>query len=199
MPTNLFSAVGFKDYLCGRMLPQSADSTMSRIRSLRPAALKELPADTDLLQWLCGQLEENPSPSYARSLIDGIIETVLLSSPDSENQRTLADRLTALRRFRDYADAVLMTDDEADDEADAAEDSGDLPEEAELQLPASALVPHSIAPVPAGIHWISVRETTVDPFIGNAPMWHIRSQCAANSAGVSSPSRARAAPPYPSR
>lgn len=149
-------------------MPQSADSTMSRIRSLRPAGLKELPADTDLLQWLCGQLEENPSPSYARSLIDGIIETVLLSSPDSENQRTLADRLTALRRFRDYADAVLMADDEADDEADAA--SGDLPEEAELQqLPASALVPQGIAPVPAGIHWISVRETTVDPFIGKAP------------------------------
>lgn len=168
MPTNLFSAVGFKDYLCRRMLPQSADSTMSRIRSLRPAGLKELPADTDLLQWLCGQLEENPSPSYARSLIDGIIETVLLSSPDSENQRTLADRLTTLRRFRDYADAVLMADDEADDEADAA--SGDLPEEAELQqLPASALVPQGIAPVPAGIHWISVRETTVDPFIGKAP------------------------------
>ena len=164
MPTNLFSAVGFKDYLCGRMLPQSADSTMSRIRSLRPAGLKELPADTDLLQWLCGQLEENPSPSYARSLIDGIIEAVLLSSADSENQRTLADRLTALRRFRDYADAVFM----ADDEADAA--SGDLPEEAELQqLPASALVPQGIATVPAGIHWIPVHKTIMDPFIGNAP------------------------------
>ena len=152
------------------MSPQSADSTMSRIRTLRPAGLKELPADTDLLQWLCGQFEENPSLSYARSLIAGIISTAL-SSADSENQRTLADRLTALRRFRDYADAVLTADAESDAESDDADEaSGDLSEETELlQLPASALVTQAIAPVPALIHWIPVRKTTVDPLIGKAP------------------------------